>query len=57
MEALLSKESVDEDKSNFEAVVNILKLREYDFLDYRNSKFDIDFEDLNNKKSKCWQKK
>ena len=53
MEALLSKESVDEDKSNFEAVVNILKLREYDFLDYRNSKFDIDFEDLNNKKSKC----
>ena len=49
MEALLSEESVDEDKRNFEAVVNILKLREYDFLDYRNSKFDIDFVDFNRK--------
>ena len=27
--------TVDEDKRNFEALVNILKLREYDFLDYR----------------------
>ena len=57
--------TVDEDKRNFEALVNILKLREYDFLDYRwisfhvgfwiellhcrNSKFDVDFVDFNRK--------
>ena len=49
MEALLSEESVEEDKRNFEALVNILKLREYNFLDYRNNKFDIDFVDFNRK--------
>ena len=55
---------MDEDKKNFEAMVSILKLRDYDFLDYRltysrlaslsslfyrNTKFDIDFADFNRK--------
>ena len=49
MEALLSEEAVEDDKRSFEAVVSILKLRDYNFLDYRNTKFDIDFVDFNKK--------
>ena len=49
MEALLTEESVLEDKRAFEAVVLQLRQREYDFLDYRNVKFDLDFVDFNKK--------
>ena len=49
MEALLAEEAVEDDKRSFEALVSTLKSREYNFLDYRNQKFDIDFGDFNKK--------
>ena len=49
MEALLSEEAVEDDKRTFESLVGTLKLREYNFLDYRNTKFDLDFNDFNKK--------
>lgn len=49
MEALLTEEAVEDDKRTFEALVSTLKMREYNFLDYRNNKFDIDFNDFNKK--------
>ena len=49
MESLLSEEVLINDRLSFEAVVNTLKLREYDFLDFRNKKFDVDFLDFNRK--------
>ena len=49
MEALLSEEAVEDDKRTFHSLVNTLKMREYNFLDYRNGKFDMDFNDFNKK--------
>lgn len=49
MEALLSEEAVEDDRRSFEALVGTLKMREYNFLDYRNAKFELDFTDFNKK--------
>ena len=45
----MSEEAVEDDKRTFESLVGTLKLREYNFLDYRNLKFDLDFKDFNKK--------
>ena len=47
LEALLPEESIVSEEKGFENAVRILKLREYDFLDFRNTQFDKDFTDFN----------
>lgn len=46
MEALLSEESMEEEKKTFEAGVRILTLKDYDYLDFRNTQFDKDYTDF-----------
>ena len=56
LDSLLSEEVLLNDKLSFEALVNNLKLREYDYLDFRNKKFDVDFQDFNRKTDMLTQK-
>lgn len=46
MEALLSDEAVDEEKKTFDAAVRILTLKDYDYLDFRNTQYDKDYADF-----------
>ncbi len=46
MEALLSDEAVDEEKKTFDAAVRILTLKDYDYLDFRNTQYDKDYVDF-----------
>ena len=47
LETLLSDDVLLKDRLSFETLVSTLKQREYDFLDFRNKKFDADFDDFN----------
>ena len=47
LEALLPEESVGSEEKGFENAVRVLKMRDYDFLDFRNTQFDKDFSDFN----------
>ena len=47
LEALLPEESVGSEEKGFENAVRVLKMRDYDFLDFRNTQFDKDFTDFN----------
>ena len=46
MEALLSDEAVDEEKKTFDAAVRILTLKDYDYMDFRNTQYDKDYADF-----------
>ena len=47
LEALLPEESIVSEEKGFENAVRVLKMRDYDFLDFRNNQFDKDFMDFN----------
>lgn len=49
MEALLSDEAMDEEKKTFDAAVRILTLKDYDYLDFRNTMYDRDYTDFQNR--------
>ena len=46
LEGLLPEESIVTEEKGFENAVRVLKMRDYDFLDFRNSQFDKDFLDF-----------
>ena len=47
VESLLPEEMVTEDQKGFENAIQVLRMREYDFLDVRNVHFDKDYIDFN----------
>ena len=47
VESLLPEEIVTEDQKGFENAIQVLRMREYDFLDVRNVHFDKDYIDFN----------
>ena len=49
LEDLLPEEAILKDKLAFETSIQILKQREYDFLDFRDRSFDSDLEDFQRK--------
>ena len=49
LEDLLQEEVLTKDKLALETSINILKGREYDFLDFRDKRFDSDLEDFQKK--------
>ena len=46
LENLLAWELIDDDSKYFDAAVKFLKQKEYDFLDFRNTQFDKDYNDF-----------
>ena len=55
MEALLSEESMEEERKTFEAGVRILTLKDYDYLDFRNTQFDKDYTDFQVRRDKNYK--
>ena len=46
MEGLLIWELIEDDQKYFEAAVKFLRMKEYDYLDFRNTQFDKDYNDF-----------
>ena len=49
MEALLPEDALADDQKKFEAAVNLLTQKDYDYLDFRNMAFDRDYGDFLNR--------
>ena len=46
LESLLAWELIEDDQKYFEAAVKFLRMKEYDYLDFRNTQFDKDYNDF-----------
>ena len=46
LESLLAWELIEDDQKYFEAAVKFLRMKEYDYLDFRNTQFDKDYSDF-----------
>ena len=46
LESLLVWELIEDDQKYFEAAVKFLRMKEYDYLDFRNTQFDKDYNDF-----------